>query len=163
MPEAPMVDIPYEREFPHAIDSCYEWLTDYTDKDPSLTPEILRNRRVIERHPDRVIMDVENVFLGRALKGRAEVKLYPKEHRYEARSLHGDGKAILYTYQLTPLAPNRTRLEIHYKTRVRKLGRRLQLRILRPLIRTRIHRMWEGFATAMANDLAASEPPRLQE
>lgn len=152
-----MVDIPYAREFPHPIGDCFAWLTDYSEADPSLTSAVLKGRRVVERNADRVILEVDNVIAGRPARGRAEVRLFPAEHRYEARSLHGDGGAILYTYELTALGPNRTRLEVHYLTRVRRVWGWLKLTVAKPLAKRDIARMWDGFAASMAKDLAAQE------
>lgn len=155
MPDAaaPMVDISLSREFPHPIDDVYAWLTDYQDDDPAIAGTVIEERSVIERHPDRVVMRVKNVIAGKPMKGLAEVRLSPKEYRYEARSLEGDKGAILYTYQLTSLGPSRTRLDVSYKTRVRRFTRRLQVRLATPIIRRQLHRMWDGFTEAMARDL----------
>lgn len=148
-----LVVIPFTREFPHRAEDVYAWLTDYTDEDPGLTDAILRKRRVIERHADRVVMEVENHVAGRPIRGRAEVRLFPRELRYEARSLEGDGGAILYTYQLTAVASDRTRLDVRYGTRVRKASRRWRMALARPIIHWHLRRMWSGFAAAMARDL----------
>lgn len=152
---ARMVFVRVVREFPHPAEDCYRWLTDYSDEDPRLAGAVLKERRVLERHDDRVVLEVHNEVLGRPMRGRGEVRLFPGELRYEARSLEGDGGAILYTYQLTPLGPARTRLEVRYGTRVRRVSRWLQIVLARPIIRRRLHRMWDGFARAMDADLRA--------
>ncbi len=149
-----MVVIPYTREFPHPARACFDWLTDYSDQDPSLTSEIVKGRSVVSREGDRIVLDVDTDLFGRRVKGRAEVRVYPDELRYEARSLHGDGKGVLYEYQLTELAPGRTRFEVRYGTRVRRLRPRIMMMLAQPFIKRRIHTMWEGFAAAMAADLA---------
>lgn len=152
---APMVDIPYSRVFPHPIDACYAWLTDYQDDDPAIAGDIIKERSVQERGPERVVMRVKNVLAGRSLSGMAEVLLHPKEYRYEARSLEGDRGAIHYTYQLTALGASRTRLEVHYRTRARKFSSRLKIILARPFVQRQVARMWDGFAAAMDRDLAA--------
>ncbi|MEA3201750.1 MAG: hypothetical protein QOE90_3178 [Thermoplasmata archaeon] len=149
-----MVWYRYRREFPHGAQECYRWLTDYQDHDPDLANRnILQERQVESRSPERVVMRVRNDVLGRSMAGRAEVRLFPEELRYEARPLEGDGGGLLYTYRLTPLGPGRARLEVAYGHRARKLKRWLQLQLARLAALRRIARMWDGFADAMAKDL----------
>lgn len=149
-----MVWYAYSREFPHPAEDCYRWLTDYQDHDPELAGDILRERKVLERGEARVVMEVSNEIMGRAMRGRAEVRLFPAELRYEARPLHGDGGGLLYTYKVTPVGPTRARLDVRYGHRAKQWSRWLQLQLARPAATRRIARMWDGFARAMASDLA---------
>lgn len=148
-----MVAYRYARVFPHPARACYQWLTDYSDKDPELAGAVLREREVQERTPERVVMRVHNEMLGRAMKGRAEVLLHPESLSYEARPLDGDGKGLHYTYRLTELGPRSTRFEVVYNHRARSWKTWLRLQAARPLAMRRIARMWDGFARAMAKDL----------
>lgn len=153
-----MVWYRYAREFPHSAEECYQWLTDYQDHDPDLAQgHILREREVVERTPERVVMRVRNDFMGRAMKGRAEIRLFPEALRYEARPLDGDGGGLLYTYQLTPLGPSRARLDVAYGHRARRVKRWVQLQLARPAAMRKIGKMWDGFAAAMQRDLGAPD------
>lgn len=151
-----MAVMPYTHVFPHPIEKVYAWLTDYSEDDPSLAGKaVLQERKVVEREADRIVLDVKNNIRGRGLRGRAEVRLFPKEFRYEARSLHGDGKAILYTYQLTSLGPEKTRLDVRYGTRVRTLKRRVQFWLVMPFVKNEVRTMWRNLEAAMTRDLKA--------
>lgn len=148
------VDITYTRVLPYPVDVAYAWLTDYRDDDHTRTDRVLARRTVAERAPDRVLMDVELDIVGRT-KARAEVRLFPPD-RWEARPIgrHGPSKTV-YTYQLEP-APGGSRLTVVYHTRVRNPVRRTVARLMLPVLRARIARMWDGFAAAMAKDLGAT-------
>lgn len=150
-----MVAYRYSREFPHPAHDCYRWLTDYSDKDPELAAgAILREREVVERTPERIVLRVDNEILGRAMKGRAEVLLQPGRLFYEAKPLDGDGRSLHYTYQLTELGASRTRLDVVYRHRARSWRSWLRLHLARPLALRRIRAMWDAFARAMAADLS---------
>jgi len=152
-----MVDIAYSHVFAHDAKACYEWLTDYSEDDPSYTPTIVTGRQVLERSPDRVVLHAKNDIMGRRAEGRAEIRLFPDELRYEARSLEGDGGAIHYRYHLTPLADGRTRLDVTYGTRVRKPSRWLAINLGRPAVKRQLRQMWLGFESQMDKDLAAPQ------
>lgn len=147
-----VVDIPYTREFPFPIDACYAWLTDYQEDDPQRAGAIIHGRKVLERTPERVLLEVDNTTMGARMSGQAEVRLFPKEYRWEAHGT-GRGRGVLYKYQLTPLGPDRTRLEVHYTHRVKRWRTRLVMTLGRPLIRRELDTMWDGFAASMAKDL----------
>lgn len=147
-----VIDIPYTREFPHPIEQCYAWLTDYTDRDPSLTHAVLKERRVLERTPERVLLEVRNEVMGADLAGQAEVLLHPEEFWYEAKGL-GRGKGVHYVYRLAPLGPSRTRLDVHYTHRTKRFGTAARMMLARPLIRRQLGKMWDGLAASMAKDL----------
>lgn len=152
--DAPHVDIPYVRVFPYPVDVAYAWLTDYDDQDAQRAGAIIAQREVVKRDGDTVVLDAELVTLGRRSKGRAEVTLFPKEHRWVA-TLHG-GRAV-YTYQLTPV-PQGARLEVHYRIAARRWTRRAVLTLAKPRIRREIDAMWAGFARAMERELAQPAP-----
>lgn len=153
------VVIHYERTFPHPLAQAYAWLTDYQDDDPARTTHVVKKRPVISRTKDVVVLEGEIEVLGQRAKGRAEVHLFPPD-RWEARFQRRDGSpGSLYRYRLEPLGDQACRLVVDYGLAARKPATRLKLRLLKPLARREIHRMWEGFAASMARDLAAPEAP----
>lgn len=148
------VDVPHVRILPHPIDAAYAWLTDYRDDDADLAGAIIQ-KRTVERRPDGVIvLEGHNVTLGQKARGKAEVHLFPEQYRWEARLFEGSGRGSLYTYALTPMPDGRTRLEVHYKIRAKRLRRRITLWFAKPLIKREIRKMWDGFAEAMGRDLS---------
>lgn len=149
----PFVDVPHVRVLPHPIDAAYQWLTDYRDDDADLAGAIVK-KRTVERRPDGVILlEGHNVTLGQPARGRAEVHLFPDQKRWEARIFEGSGRGSVYTYALTPLGPDKTRLEVHYRIRARRWSRRVMLTLAKPLIKREISKMWDGFVAAMGRDL----------
>ena len=149
----PFVDVPHVRVLPHPVDQAYAWLTDFTDHDATLAGAIIQKRTVERRADGVIVLDAHNVTLGRHARGRAEVHLFPAEHRWEARIFEGAGRGSVYTYALTPLPDGRTRLDVHYRIRARRLRRRVFLRLVKPLIAREIRKMWDGFVGAMGRDL----------
>jgi len=149
------VDVAYRRTFPHDVARVYAWLTDYRDDDHERAGAIVQRRTVLRREGDVVLLEGHNVTLGRHARGQAEVRLFPEERRWEARILSGNGRGSVYTYRLTPTPSGHARLEVHYKTCVRRLKGLLLLNLARPAIKREVARMWDGFAEAMEKDLAA--------
>lgn len=148
-----LVDVPYSRTFPFPADRAYGWLTDYEDTDPSLTTTVVKERKVVERRGNVVVMDGRIDILGSGGSGRVEVHLFPQERRWEARIVEGRARGSVYSYQLTSLGPDACRLDIHYRTPVRRWRSRLKVTLARPLIRRELRRMWDGFASGMERDL----------
>lgn len=151
-PTTPFVDFPYVRTFPQPVDTAYAWLTDYQDDDHTLAGAIIKRRDVIKREGNVVVLDGELETLGRRGKGIAEVHLFPEERRWIARLAGGRS---VYDYRLTPAEGGGARLEVHYRIGARKWTQRLLLRLARRKALAEIDRMWEGFAQAMAKELAA--------
>lgn len=149
-----LVDVAYRRTFPHDVQRVYEWLTDFRDDDPAIAGAIVKGRRVLGREGNVVHLEGHNVNLGRDAKGRAEVHLFPEEHRWEARIVDGARAGSVYTYKLTPTREGHARLEVHYKTCVRRLKGLLLVNLARPAIKREVARMWDGFAEAMERDFA---------
>lgn len=152
------VPIRYSRVLPHGRDECYAWLTDYRDDDPTLTTAVQRARRVLERTPERVVMEGQIAILGNEGSGRFEVRLQPPG-RYEAHILEGPGRKSVYTYELTPLGAARTRLDVVYNIRARRLHKRLLVWLLSPFIKRELAQMWDGFVREMAKDLSVADAP----
>lgn len=148
------VDVPHVRILPHPIDAAYAWLTDYRDDDAALAGAIIQERGVERRADGVIVLSGHNVTLGQHARGRAEVHLFPAEYRWEARIFEGSGRGSVYTYALTPLPDGRTRLEVHYRIRARRLRKRLLLWVVKPLISREVRKMWDGFAGAMGRELA---------
>jgi hypothetical protein len=144
------VDVPYTRTFPVPIDVAYAWLTDYRDDDHAIAGAIIQERRVVAREGNTITLEGHNELLGSTMRGRAIVRLFPDEHRWESDVANGAGK---YTYQLTAEGPSSTRIEIHYRTRARRWTTRIKLTLARPLIHRQVAKMWDGFAEGMERDM----------
>lgn len=147
------VDIGYTRTFPCTVEQAYAWLTDYDDHDATRAGAIVQDRKVVKRDGNVVWLQGHNVTLGQHAKGLAEVHLFPAEHRWEARIVEGSGRGSVYTYKLHRTRDDRARLEVHYKTRVKRVGRFVVLNLARPAIKREIARMWDGFDAALRQDL----------
>jgi hypothetical protein len=148
-----LVDIAYRRTFPHDVKRTYAWLTDYQDDDHVRAGAIVRKRTVLRREENLVLLEGHNVNLGRDTRGQAEVRLFPEDLRWEARIVSGNGRGSVYTYQLAATPEGHARLEVHYKTCVRRVKGWLLLNLARPAIKREIARMWDGFAEAMGKEL----------
>lgn len=145
------VTIPYSRTFPVPVEKAFAWLTDYTDHDASLTTEVVKQRTVVQRGKDLVVLDGEIELLGTRGRGKVEVALFPPT-RYVATIVEGRSKGSVYEYRLTPVAHG-TRLDVEYRVRVKRVRSWLKVALARPLARRKLHAMWEGFAASMARDL----------
>ena len=155
--DRPHVNLHYERTFPYPVEQAYAWLTDYQDDDPQRTSAVVAKRDVVRREGNEV--EVEGILdvLGQRTRGRAVIKLFPEEKRWEAHI--GKGSRWVFTYRLVPVAEG-SRLLIDYRMGSRRWTRRALLTILKPLIRRRLDVMWDGFAASMARELAAGAAPR---
>lgn len=149
----PHVRLHYERVFPYPIDVAYAWLTDYQDDDPSRTGEIVRKRDVVRRTDREVEVEGELEVMGQRTHGRAVIHLFPEEKRWQA--VIGKGGWI-FDYRLVPQGASASRIVIDYKMGSRRWTRRMTIRLLKPVIRRRIDKMWDGFAASMDRELAAA-------
>jgi len=145
----PTVVVPYAREFPVPLAQAYAWLTDYRDDDPQRAGAIIKKRHVVERSPDRVLLEGVNEVQGRGFKGRGEVRLSPPD-RWVLTLEQGS----VYKYHLTPTTQG-CRLEVQYGIKARRWKTWLGLVLRRAAIRGEIHQMWEGFAANMREEMAA--------
>ncbi len=103
---------------------AYRWCTDYGPDDPKYSGEdrlIHLQRRVIERSRKKVVF--ENLYdegKGWAWE-RHVVTLHPPDHWHcEGRGNHSES---VLDYRLTALSPDRTRLEMRWRSRPRQQTR----------------------------------------
>lgn len=146
------VVLPYRREFPVPLEQAYAWLTDYQDDDPQRTTAVIKHRPVLERAPDRVLLDGTLEILGRRGRGKAEVRFFPPD-RWVATIVEGSGRGSVYEYRLFPSGRG-CQLEVQYRIRVRRLRRRLALMLRKRAVWRELDAMWEGFARSMLRELA---------
>ena len=156
--DRPHVNVHYERDFAFPVDVAYAWLTDYVDDDHARAGAIIKKRIVIRKELDKDGRPVEFELEGeletlgqKTGTGRAVVKLFPDEKRWQA-SLAG-GRWI-YDYMLVPRGANKCRIKIDYRMSSKRWQRRLMLTLYKPLIRRELDRMWDGFDAAMKKELA---------
>lgn len=150
-PDREFVDLRYVREFPHPVETAFAWLTDYRDDDHTLTDRILNRRTVTARTPEKVSMDMDMHLLSR-VRTPAEVRLFPPD-RYEARPIGRRGPSqTVFRYKLDP-TPRGCRLTLDFHVHVRNPVRRAVTRMVLPVLKRRVARMWDGFAAAMEKDL----------
>jgi hypothetical protein len=150
--EPTFVVIPYSRTFPYPVDQAFAWLTDYQDDDPSRTDAIVERRTVAAREKDVVTLDATVTMFGVTGSGVAEVRLFPPD-RWVATVVKGSGRGSVYEYRLTPAPGGGSRLDVAYRIAVRRWRSRLRVLFARPFARRELHRMWEGFARSMAEEL----------
>ena len=151
--DAPSVSIPYAREFPHPVDAAYAWLTDYQDDAVRARRVVVLRRPVLERHPDRVVLDATVDIVSGEARSRVEVALHPPD-RWVATVVGGRGRGTVYEYRLAPTATG-CRLHVDYRFRVKRLRAWLALHLLRRRVYRHLDRMWDGFAAAMEREIRA--------
>ncbi|HWG89996.1 MAG TPA: SRPBCC family protein [Candidatus Thermoplasmatota archaeon] len=149
---AGLIDITYTRRIPYPLDVAYAWLTDYQDDDPARAGAVIEERTVASREPGRVVLNACLNLLGTKGRGKAEVLLHPPDH-WEARILEGSGRGSHYRYRLDPLPEGGCRLTVVYGVAARRPISRLKVRLLSPLVRRELGRMWDGFAASMEREL----------
>lgn len=151
----------YERDLAVPLEQAYAWLTDYQDDDPALTSRVVKRRPVVSRSADKVVLDGEIEVLGRRVKGKAEVHLFPPD-RWEARLYRKDGqRGSTFHYRLVPKAQG-CRLVVDYHIQARRAATRWKLLLLRPLALRDIRIMWDGFVAAMERDVAREREQALK-
>lgn len=155
----PDLVIRYRREFDVPLDAAYAWLTDYQDDDPDRTSAVVKKRPVVERGPNRAVLEGELEILGRKSRGRAVVTMHPPDH-WVAQFQHGSGQGSVYDYRLTPLGERRCRLDVSYRIHVRRWKRWVGIALARGRIWKELDRMWEGFDQSMRKDLTAQTAAR---
>lgn len=145
------VRIVVQREFRHDPKAAYAWLTDFEDADADRTEAVVEMRRVLERGRDRVVYEGETAVLGRRARSVTEVRLAPPD-RWSARVVEGPRTGSFTEYHLTPTAGG-CKLVVDYRFVLDKPVNMLALRVLKPLVRRELVRMWDGFEAAMAHEL----------
>jgi polyketide cyclase/dehydrase/lipid transport protein len=145
------VTIRYRRDFPFAVAQAYAWLTDFRDDDPARAGKVLVARPVLERHPDRIVLDGTVQLFGRRSRGKAEVRLFPPD-RWEAHIVDGQGRGSVYRYKLTPTGGG-CRLDVAYELCFRRRRWQVAVWLMRPWARRELDAMWAGFARSMRAEL----------
>jgi len=148
------VCISYERVFEHPREDAFAWLTDYRDDDADRAGAIIRDREVLTRTEDEIVLEGELESMGRVRTGRARVELDPP-NRWTAHLEDEKGRpAGRYEYELFE-HPDGCRLDVDYHVAAPRLRDKLMLWVARPLARREIDDMWDGFADAMADEIEA--------
>jgi len=146
--------IRYRRTFPFPVGEAYAWLTDYQDDDPARTGAIVKERPVLSRSENQVVLRGVLETLGRRWEGNAVVDLMPPDRwRATTRDARGRVRSV-YDYRLEPADGGRASLlTVDYRFNVRRWRTRLTLLVARRAIVKEIDRMWDGFAAAMQREL----------
>lgn len=145
------VPIRVVRRFPGPVENAFAWLTDFEDADAEKAGAVVEMRKVVERSPGRVVYEGETSVLGRRSWSRTEVSLQPPD-RWHARVTKGPRTGSDTDYRLVP-TPEGCELTVDYRFVLEPKGRMLALRLLRPLVKRDLERMWDGFEAAMRRDL----------
>jgi hypothetical protein len=150
------VCISYERVFEHPREDAFAWLTDYRDDDARRAGAIIRDREVLERGEDEIVLEGELETMGRVRTGRARVELDPPD-RWTAHLEDERGRPSgRYEYALHEV-PDGCRLEVDYHVAAPRLRDKLLLWATRPLARREIDQMWDGFEEVMDRELSAAD------
>ena len=150
------VEIRLVRRFPFPRDRAFAWLTDFQDEDAATAGAVVTARRVVERGPKRVVYEGETAVLGSRASSRTEVDLAPPD-AWRARVTAGPRVGSTTDYRLVPVeGGGGCELTVTYRFVVRPAGRMVALRLLKPLVRRELVRMWDGFSAAMARDLGGA-------
>lgn len=135
-------------EFVVPLAFAYRWCTDYTPEDPRYAGEdrtIGLRRRIVSRSPRRVVF--ENLYDagGGWAWERCLVTLRPPD-RWHCETRGNYGESVL-DYRLTAVGPDRTRLEMGWKSRPGGFarGRRPGPAAVEAFVR----RLWRRRATAL--------------
>lgn len=150
------VSVRYERSLDAALDDAFAWLTDYRDDDADRTDAIIEDRRVIERGPERILLEGKLETLGRRIDGTAEVTLNPPD-AWTAKLYDTKNRPSgVYEYRLEPREVG-CHLIVDYQFVAPKLKHKLMFTLSKPFIKRELDKMWEGFHEAM-NEEVAPEP-----
>jgi hypothetical protein len=148
-----LVEVRLQRAFRHAPDAAYGWLTDFRADDGAIAGALIEGRDRVAREGDVVRMATRiKRPLGSVRVREQEVRLFPRERRWESRIVAGYGQGSLHRYQVVP-APEGSALEVRYGFAAASPMRAALLRAGRPLLARQLHRMWDGFEAAMDRDL----------
>lgn len=142
------------RRFPFPRDAAYAWLTDFEDADAARAGAVVEMRRVVARSPGRVVYEGETAVLGRRSWSRTDVALQPPD-RWHARVTDGPRTGSETRYHLVPAAEGGCALTVDYDFVLQPKARMLALRVLKPLVKRELEKMWDGFEAAIAQDITA--------
>lgn len=155
------VHIRVERAFAAPRDAAFAWLTDFDEGDAERAGAVIEMRKVVERAKDHIVYEGETAMLGRRSWGVTEVTLHPPD-RWEAKVTKGPRTGSFTHYHLVPQGTGASHLTIDYHFILDDPRRMMLLRILKPLVRRELGKMWAGFAEAMEKDLSQGHSPEAQ-
>lgn len=146
------VPVHLERTFRHPPELAFPWLTDYEDADAELAGELVAGRPSVERQGNVVTM-TSLIRTPWGVRERIqEVTLDPEARTWESRIDEGYGAGSHHRYRLEP-AGQGSRLVIDYGFAAPRLRDALYWRAVRPVLRRKLHRMWDGFEAGMDREL----------
>lgn len=145
------VIIRIQRKFPHPAKEAYAWLTDFSDDDDARAGAVIQSRRVKERSPTRIVYEGETSVLGVKAWATTEVTLRLPLH-WEARVTSGPRTGSRTDYEMVERADG-VELTITYRFTFLDPKRQFLVRLLKPLVRRDLVRMWDGFQADMAKEL----------
>lgn len=143
--------IDLQRELPAPVDEAFGWLTDFEAGDADRAGAILAERPVLEEGEDHVLLEARYGPLGLLPPARMRVDLLDPPRRWRATYVDGpvDGEV---TYVLEPAGDERSRLAVSYVIEP-PTGLGWASPLAAPLVRRRLHRMWDGYEEAMRREL----------
>lgn len=141
------------RRVPHARDAAYAWLTDFQDDDSKRAGAVITSRRVRVREKDRIVYEGTTEMLGRVVHAVTEVRLAPPD-KWQARVVEGPRTGSWTDYSLVADGAG-ARLTVTYHFVFVDPRRHRLVRLLKPLVRRGLARMWDGFLADMARELSS--------
>lgn len=147
------------QRFSQPAPQAYAWLTDIQDEDVDHAGAVIKARKVRERAPGRILYEGETEVLGRRTWGLTSVTMAPPD-KWEARVVEGPRTGSFTTYDLRPV-PDGCELTIDYRFVFDQKKTERLARLLKPLLRMSLKRMWVGYAASMDREARAT-PPRAQ-
>lgn len=145
------LSIDLQRELPAPLKDAYAWLTDFEAADGDRAGAILRDRPVLEEGDDHVLLEARYGPLGLLPPARMRVDLDDPPRRWEATYVDGplDGHV---TYELEPAGPEDSVLHVAYEIDA-PTGLGWAAPAAAPLVRRRLHSMWDGYEAALREEL----------
>jgi hypothetical protein len=126
----------------------FEWCTNFQETDAQYSHVRLRTRKVLERTPERVLMEETGVMM-LPFKARFEVRLhYPDGWQANAESTLGTAHN---EYRLTDV-PEGTRLDMDFSICLKGVLKPFSI-IMKPYVRSRIEEEWGDYVRAMENEI----------
>jgi len=149
------VEVTRERELAHPLEACYDWLTTDVGSDPARAGTVIEARDVVteDEQAGQTELAERISALGFQRQVRTIVDLDPPD-TWRARVFEStDDAPDVFTYELEPVTEDRTRLRATYRFERLDGLETLLVRLLSPVVRRRLDRMWDGFEQAMDREL----------